>query len=244
MPAPATTCQMAMRSRNAFAHPGVVDISIDKTDNLPKTPAPKKRKARGKKDTKSAEEVEAGIQRVVAYERKSLNEELVDATPQVMYTPAPPQDHSDPQPLSEHTSDNASYEPPSESVGDIVMSEAELSSLPSPVRKMVDEGGKGKKVDGKGKNTVILALEDSATEPDDELTPFKRVMSDKGKKFGKDISVNAVEESMPVKAMAKGGGENWCCLPWLKTQQQNLTHLSFHRILVKRRWLLLCLSSS
>ena len=60
-------------------------------------------------------------------------------------------------------------------------------------------------MDRKGKNAIVLTLEDSATKPDDEPTPFKRVMSEKGKKFGKDISVNAAEESMPVKEMAKGG---------------------------------------
>ena len=90
-----------------------------------------------------------------------------------MHTPAPPQVLSDPHELSEHDegdniSDNASYKLPSESVGDVLMSEAEVSFLPSPVGKMVDEGEKGKKGGRKGKNPVILTQEDSATEPDDE----------------------------------------------------------------------------
>lgn len=211
MPAPTVQRWMATRSRNATAHPGVVDISIEETaDNLPKTPAPKKRKPRSKKDIKSAEEVEAGIQRVAAYERQSLNEELVDATPQVVYTPAPPRDPSEPHESSEHDEggnifDNALYQPPSENVGDVLMSEAEVGSLPPPVRKAVDQGKKaGKKSGKKGKKAVVLAREESSPESDDEPTPFKKVMSEKGKRFGKDISVDAAEESTPIKAVTKG----------------------------------------
>ena len=105
---------------------------------------------------KSAEEVEAGIQHVAAYKKQSLHEELVDATPQVVCTPAPPQDVSDPLELSGHEegsniSDNASYKPFSISVGDVLMSKAEASSLPLPVGKMADQGNKGKGKKGKGK---------------------------------------------------------------------------------------------
>ena len=167
---------------------------------------------------KSAEEVEAGIQRVAAYEKRSLHEELVDATPQVVYTPAPPRDVSDPLESSGHEeggniSDNASYKPPSESVGDVLMSEAEVGSLPSPVGKMADQGNKGKKGKGKagqqggskGTNPVVLAQEDSATESNDkEPTPFKRLMSEQGRRFGKELSDDVVEESTPIKVVAKG----------------------------------------
>ena len=101
--APTTECWMATRSCNATAHPSAVDISMEEetADNIPKTPAPKKRKARYKKNIKSAEEIEAGIQRVAAYERQSLKEELIHTTPQVVYTPAPPHDPSEPHESSE-----------------------------------------------------------------------------------------------------------------------------------------------
>ena len=73
---------MKTQSRNTTAHPGAVDISMEETvDNLPKTPAQKKRQPKNKKEVKSAEDVEVGIQHVAAYERQSLKEELVDATP-------------------------------------------------------------------------------------------------------------------------------------------------------------------
>ena len=201
--APTTERWMTTRSRNATAHPGVVDISMEETaDNVPKTPAPKKRRARAKKGIKSAEDIEAGIQRVAAYERQSLNEELIDATPQVVNTPAPPQDPSS----YEHNkggniSDNASYQPSSESVGDILMSEAGIGSLHSPVGETVGQGKKETK--GGDKKAIVFTEQESSTESDDEPTPFKKVMSEKGKRFGKDISVDAVEET-PIKAMTKG----------------------------------------
>ena len=169
---------------------------------------------------KSAEEVEAGIQCVAAYEKQSLHKELIDATPQVVYTPAPPQDVSDPLESSGHEeggniSDNASHKPPSVSVGDVLMSEAEVGSLPSPVGKMADQGNKGKGKKGKGKvgqqggskgtNPIVLTQKDSATESnDEEPTPFKRLMSEQGRRFGKEISDNVVEESTPIKVVAKG----------------------------------------
>ena len=69
--APTAEHWMATRSRNATVHPSAVDISMEEemVDNIPKTPAPKKCKARNKKDIKSAEEIEAGIQCVAAYKR-------------------------------------------------------------------------------------------------------------------------------------------------------------------------------
>ena len=91
MPKPIAACWMKTRSHNTTAHPGAVDIIMEETvDNLPKTPAPKKRQPKNKKEVKSAEDVEVGIKRVAAYERQSLKEELVDATPQAMVTPAHP----------------------------------------------------------------------------------------------------------------------------------------------------------
>ena len=222
MPAPTEQCWIRTRSQNLTAHPGAVDISMEEetAGNLPKTLAPRKWKPRGKKDTKSAEEVEAGIQHVAAYEKRSLHKELVNATPQVVYTPAHPQDVSDPLESSGHEegsniSDNASYKPPSVSVGDVLMSKAEVGSLPLPVGKMADQGNKGKGKKGKGKvgqqggskgtNPIVLTQEDSATESDDkEPTPFKRLMSVKGRRFGKELSDNVVEESTPIKVVTKG----------------------------------------
>ena len=63
-------------------HPGVVDISVEEQgkDLLLKTPVPWRR-SQQTKNVKSAAETEAGIKCVTAYERKSLNEELVNATP-------------------------------------------------------------------------------------------------------------------------------------------------------------------
>ena len=221
MPAPTEPHWIRTRFQNVTAHPGAVNISMEETaGNLPKTLAPRKQKPRGKKDMKSAEEVEAGIQHVAAYEKWSLHEELVDATPQVVYTPAYPQDVSDPLESSgceegSNISDNASYKPPSISVGDVLMSEAEVGSLPSPVGKMADQGNKGKGKKGKGKvgqqggskgtNPVVLAQEDSATKSDDkEPTPFKRPMSEQGRRFGKELSDDVVEESTPIKVVVKG----------------------------------------
>ena len=117
-------------------------------DNLLKTPALKRRKPRSKKDIKSAKEVEAGIWCVAAYKRESLNEELVNMTPQVMYTPAPPHDPPKPCEWSEHDKgsnifDNVLYQLSSEIVGDVLKSKGEVGSLPSPVRKVVDQRKKG-----------------------------------------------------------------------------------------------------
>ena len=94
------------------------------------------------------------------------------------------------------------------------MSEAEVGSLPSPVGKMADQGNKGKGKKGKGKagqqggskgtNPVVLAQQDSATKSDDkEPTPIKRLMSKQGRRFGKELSDDVVEESTPIKVVAK-----------------------------------------
>ena len=69
-------------------HSGVVNISMDKEgmDLLPKTPAPRKRQVSNQKNTKSVEEVEAGIKCVAAYEKQSLNKEFLNATLQPLVT--------------------------------------------------------------------------------------------------------------------------------------------------------------
>ena len=78
-----------MRYGNSNTHLGMVNISIEeeRVALLPKTPTLRKRWARNKKEKKSAEEVEAGIHCVTAYERQSPNKELVNATPQPHVTP-------------------------------------------------------------------------------------------------------------------------------------------------------------
>ena len=183
-------------------------------DNLPKTPAPKKRQPKNKKEVKSAEDVEVGIQRVAAYERQSLKEELVDATPQAMVTPAHPCQPSESSEQNEggNITDNVSYQPPSESSPDDLTSGVEFGSLPSPLPSPVSAAGqgenagkKGKK--GQGKRLVVIQRDGSTTESDDELTPFKKVMSEQGKRFGKDVEVDVVEEPTPMKAAANRKGK-------------------------------------
>ena len=56
----------------------------------------------------------------------------------------------------------------------------------------------------KGGKAIVLTREERSTESDDEPTPFKKVMSKKRKRFGKDISVNVAEESTPIKVAVKG----------------------------------------
>ena len=76
------------------------------------------------------------------------------------------------------------------------MSKAEIGSPLSPVGKTVGQEMKEmKRGDTKGKKVVVFPKEESGTESDNEPTPFKKVMSEKGKRFGKDISGNTVEET-------------------------------------------------
>ena len=72
MPVPSIPCWVAVRSSNTTTHPGAVDISMEEemVVHLPKTPGPKKRMTKTKKDAKPAEEVEAGIQHIAAYEQQ------------------------------------------------------------------------------------------------------------------------------------------------------------------------------
>ena len=95
-----------------------------------------------------------------------------------MYTPAPPHDPSKPHESSKHEkgsniTDNAYYQPPSESVGYVLMSKAESGSLPSPLRKKVSKGESKRG----GKKATVFVKKKSGTELDDELTLFKNVMS-------------------------------------------------------------------
>ena len=80
-----------MRSGNRNIHPGMIDISVkeERVNLLPNTPTLRKKRAKNK-NTRSAEEVEAGIQQVAAYERQSLKDILVNATPQPLVPPATP----------------------------------------------------------------------------------------------------------------------------------------------------------
>ena len=189
---------MSTRSGNSNRHPGVVDISTeeDEVDHLPKTPAPRKTLAGNKKNVKSAKEVEASIQRVAAYERQSLIEELVNATPQPLVIPAPshnPPDFSDEEDDGD-ANDNASYKPPSESTLDILMTNGEVGSLPKPVGETVGQANTAcAKNQRKG---VIKQREEDLTESDDEPTPFKKMMSKRG------MSVNGNELTL----VSKGKG--------------------------------------
>ena len=76
---------MATRFGNGDAHPGMVDINVEeeRVDLPQNTPSPRKKRARNKK-TKSAK---AGIQCVTTYKRQSLNDELINATPQAHVAP-------------------------------------------------------------------------------------------------------------------------------------------------------------
>ena len=189
-----------MRFGNGNRHPGIVDISIeeDEVDCLLKTPAPRKTLARNKKNVKSAEEVKASIQQVAAYERQSLIEELVNATPQPLVIPAPsynPPDFSDEEDDS-NANDNASYKPPSESTLDVLMTNGEVGSLPKPMGETVGQANAAcAKNQRKG---VVKWREEDLTELDDEPTPFKKMMGKRG------MSVNSNEQTL----VSKGKGQS------------------------------------
>ena len=164
---------MAMRSGNGNAHPGVVDISIKEkmVDLPPNTPAPRKKRARSKK-TKSAEEVEAGIQHVATYERQSLNDELVNATPQALVAPVAPHNPTQSRDISEegdggNVVDNASYKPLSKGT-DLAVT---------------DDEARGKCA--QRKHVTLREDLESVTESDGEPTPFKKVM---GKRLVNDTN--------------------------------------------------------
>ena len=214
MPKPPGECWMTTRSCDVNANPGAIDISMEETvDNLPKTPTLRKKRARNKKEIKSAEEVEVGIQHVAAYERQSLNEELVKATPQTMITPAPPHQLSEPSEQDEggNVTDNVSYHPPSGSIPDELTSGAEVGSILLPVGNLGGQRADTKKKGKKGKKVVVLQINGSVTKSNSEPTPFKMVMSEQGKRFGKDIGVDTVEEPTPTKAMAASKGKGKVC---------------------------------
>ena len=172
-----------MRSGNGNAHPGAVDISIkEKTVDLPpNTPTLRKKRARSKK-TKSAEEVEAGIQRVATYERQSLNDKLVNATPQALVAPVAPHNPTQSHDVSEegdggNVVDNTSYKPPSKGT-DLAVTDDEV---------------RGKCA--QKKHVTLREDLESVTESDREPTPFKKVM---GKRLVSDTN------PMP---MPKGKGQ-------------------------------------
>ena len=178
-------------------HPGTVDISMDeeRMDLLPKTPAPRKRRARNQKNTKSVEEVEAGIKHVAAYEKQSLNEEFLNTTLQPLVTSAATGNHPETHDLSKDenggdAADNASYKPPSESTLEVIMTDGGIGSLPDPVGEMVGKekrtAGHVRRKDDQRKHVVKVREEESPTELDDKPTPFKKVMGMKGKVFVKD----------------------------------------------------------
>lgn len=208
---PTTTHWMATRYGNSRAHPGAIDISNKEEDLLPKTPAPKKMSSKAK-NKKLGTELEAGLERVATYEKQSLHNELSEATPQATYTPTAPHSPAESREASNEEggkiSDNASYKPPSESVTDVLMSDVEVGSLPSPVAKMVDKGktivGEGRKKGGVRKKVAIV-VGGNSTELESEPTPFKKLMSKKGTKFRKEVFV---EELTPIKMVPKGKGTN------------------------------------
>lgn len=208
---PTTTCWMATRYGNSGAHPGAVDISDKEEDLLPKTPTPKKRSTKAK-NKKLGTELEAGLKHVATYKKQSLHNELSEATPQAMYTPAAPHSPAESCEASDEEGgnilDNASYKPPSKSVADVLMNDVEVGSLPSPVEKMVDKGktivGEGRKKGGVRKKVAIV-VGGSSSESESEPTPFKKLMSEKGTRFRKEAFV---KELTPIKMVPKGKGTN------------------------------------
>ena len=200
MPQPSIPRQMATRACNADIHPGIPDISIEEEGEgrLPKTPVQRKKRAKQNKQKKSAEEVEVGIQCVAAYERQSLNEELINATPQAISTPAAHCDHSESHNLSEHNvggnmNDNMSYKLPSNSTVDTLMAtDADIGSLPSPLAKV----SPGRNTIGGKKATVRLTREGTLTESEseDEPTLLKKVVGERWKESVKDAGTDSTEE--------------------------------------------------
>ena len=188
MPQPSIPRWMATRSTNSKTHPGMIDVSIEeeKMDVLLNTPPPRKKRPTYK-NMRSAEEIEAGIQRVAAYERQSLQDELVNATPQPLVPPATPRNSAETHVSDEEDGgdimDNASYKPPSESTLDVPITDWDLGSLPDPVEKTVD--GANKKCAQRKRGVTSRDLEGSVTESDGEPTPFKKVMGEKGKRLEK-----------------------------------------------------------
>ena len=186
-----------MRSCNTVAHPGVVDISVKEVgdDHIPKTPLPQKKMTRPRqtKNLKSAEEIEAGIQQVLAYKKQSLNNKLTNATPHGIFTPTAPCRPSKHGDSSEHDeggniNDNMLYKLGSESTPDTLMTDTGVGSLPSlvvnvsPGRKMIE-----------GKKATVRFREGIPTESEDKLTPFKKVIAGQ---WGRSIEDTACTDSV------------------------------------------------
>ena len=90
------------------------------------------------KNLKSAEEIEAGIQWVATYKKQHLNDELVNATPETIFTPAAPCKPSELGESSEHgeggdTNDKMLYKLHPQSTPHTFITEAEVEALPSPM---------------------------------------------------------------------------------------------------------------
>ena len=86
--------------------------------------------------------------------------------------------------------DNVSYKPPSESTLEVIMMDGGISSLPDLVGETVGKEkrttGHARRKDDQRKHVVKAREEESPTELDDKLTPFKIVMGMKEKVFVKD----------------------------------------------------------
>ena len=163
-------------------HPGVVDISVEEKgeDLLLKTPVPQRR-SQQTKNAKSAAEMEAGIKHITVYERKSLNEELINATPQGIITPVAPCQPSESSDLTEsdkdesgNIEDNASYKPCSNTTPNTLMTDAVVSSPAS----LVGKASLGWKTIGEKKVTMRFR-EKTLSGSEDDMTLFKKV---KGRK--------------------------------------------------------------
>ena len=135
-------------------------------------------------------EIEVGIQHVTAYERKSLKEELVNATPQGMVTPTLPCQPSESSHLTENDEDGGSiedntlYQLHSNTTPNTLMTDAGVGSPPPPVGK-ASLGCKNN-----GKMATMRFRENTLSGSEDERMPFKKVMGGKWER--------SVEGSDPV----------------------------------------------
>ena len=139
MPQPPMPHWMSTQPCNTEMHLGVVDISVEGQgkDLLPKTPV-LQRRSQQTKNAKSAAETEAGIKHIAAYKRKSLNEELVNMTPQGIVTPVGPHQPSESSDLTKsdkdeggNIEDNALYKLCSDTTPNTLMTDIVIGSPPS-----------------------------------------------------------------------------------------------------------------
>ena len=186
-------------------HPGVVDISVEEQgeDLLLKTPVPQKR-SQQTKNTKSAAETEAGIKHVAACKRKSLNEELVNMTPQGVVTPVAPHQPSESSNLTKsdkdeggNIEDNALYKPCSNTTPNTLMTNVAVGSPPSPVGK----ASLGRKKIGENKATVRFR-EKTLGGSEDKMTLFKKVMGRRSERSESDPLADSAEGPMRLDELA------------------------------------------